>query len=261
MTSSMRITKGMPTCVVVWSYPALSIRAPAHGESRRLVNYAPFASSAERPILSHKSEFTPGPGAYGRVVRSRAKPNSIASTSFVNRVARFSEPSALVRNTDVVYFLRAARSACNSWPLLHAMQETQTPGPGYYHDTDPWHVQQLHSAVQIRRNKDHHPSGSQSIEWVKVHAPPSIPSQRQSFGFKEDPETGALVAQKPAFTGLGGSGGSDSVGPADYVVHDTFLSKHKASTATSFSASRTHRDLFVHIRARKGEKLVPGPGR
>lgn len=141
------------------------------------------------------------------------------------------------------------------------VQDVQTPGPGYYHDTDPWHVAQLHASTRIRRNKDHHPSGSQNLEWVKVPAPPSIPAQRQSFGFRDDPETGALVAQKPAFTGLGGSGGADSVGPADYVVKDAVLSSHKASTGTAFGASRTHRDLFGNLHPRKGEKAVPGPGR
>ena len=158
---------------------------------------APFGSTTERITMALSRN--PGPGEYETAVPS-IKVQSNPGPQFLSRVPR-------LQSTD--------RHADN------------LPGPGAY-------TQEL-----VRPPPQHRPVGEalhsgSGINWVKVATAPSIPTNTQSYGYREG-SYGELIQQPVPYQGHTGCG-SDLPGPGSYD-----LTRSNPSRATNFAkgAGRT----------------------
>ena len=140
------------------------------------VSYAPFSTSSERGIDTDPNQYiTPSAGEYQSDIFSPKPAVTVSSGNFVSRVPRF--------------FSESVRS----------------PGPGAYNCAQSgW----LKSQSRPRRQK------RGVVSWEKLHKPPSIPSNAQSYGYEENAE-GDLVLQPPPAVGHTGRL-DDVVGVGEY---------------------------------------------
>lgn len=186
------------------------------------VSYAPFTSSSERngpEVLS----YAPGPGEYEHP-SARALPKTRASSAtFISRTNRSTK--ARPKTADV-------------------------PGPGSYQTRNAW-IKKRSKPRKQRRAEN-------SVAWVKVNSSPSIPTNKESYGYETN-KAGDLVLQAPPVQGFAGEHKSIA-GPGEYNPYREFGVEGRG---TNWHRSRVHRIQNAKQKKRsKQPKQAPilGPG-
>lgn len=217
-------------------------------------NCAPFLSSSQRQPEHRKDLENVGPGSYNIVIETNPKEKVlVAGTNLEASLVEGPKPSMVFQSKTQRFN-----------PKVNSVNET--PGPGAYNQ-EILSMNASKAAYNVSVGKSSKTVTDDLLKVNRYQSIPSIPSQKHSFGYTENPNHDLELNKNPnqVHSGMGG----ERVGPGQYEIKGAFEnSKGRGVPFHKISGKQTQK--FAHsvgpgaYEANKAYqplyKLKPSPG-